>query len=401
MSVEHLDIGMYIHDINCGWLDHPFISRNFMINDSDQIDKIKKVGLREVYIDTDRSKKTAPVESRPVAEVNSEIEDGFLKLAKTDLSDIQSESPIANFQDELGPAKRIIAESNAIVRNIMADVRLGRQIQVERIDPLVEKISSSIFRNPDALSVLTRIKNKDDYTFLHSVSVCALLISFARYRDLDADKIRAIGQGGLVHDIGKMRVPDHILNKPGPLTDAEFDTIKRHPELGAEILQKTPDIDRIAVDITLYHHERYDGSGYPHKRAGLDIPEVARMAAIVDVYDAMTSNRCYKRKMEPTTALRKIFDWSRNHFDEHLTHLFIRTVGIYPTGTLVRLESGHLAIVTDQDRQDLLSPTVQTIYDINRKSFVTPRVTDLREVGIRIDRAENPERWGIDLSLYI
>jgi HD-GYP domain-containing protein (c-di-GMP phosphodiesterase class II) len=283
----------------------------------------------------------------------------------------------------------------------MQDARLGKAVQLDRVEPVVESITASILRNPGALLGLLRIKSKDDYTFLHSVSVCTLLVAFCRSRGLDEETTYQAGLGGLLHDTGKALVPDHILNKPGRLTDEEFAVIKRHPRDGYEILMKTPAIGPIPLDITLHHHERRDGSGYPDRLAGDAIGELAQMAAIVDVYDAITADRVYHKGIPAAEALRKILEWSKCHFNPGFAQEFVRCVGIYPVGTLVLLESGRLGVVVEPHETSLLTPKVNVFYNTRSETYIRPETLDLaRGLGFgggdRIVSPELPGKWQVD-----
>jgi HD-GYP domain-containing protein (c-di-GMP phosphodiesterase class II) len=269
------------------------------------------------------------------------------------------------------------------------------------VAPVVEDITASILRNPGALMSLLRIKTKDDYTFLHSVSVCTLLVAFCRTRDMDADTIYQAGLGGLLHDTGKALVPDSILNKPGRLTDEEFAIVRKHPRDGYEILKQTPGIGPIPLDITLHHHERHDGSGYPDKQGAAEIGELAQMAAIVDVYDAITADRCYHKGMPAAEALRKIYEWSKFHFNPQLVQAFMRCVGIYPVGTMVMLESGRLGVVVEAHETNLLAPKVNVFFNTKKNIYIKPETVDLSRAlgfggGDKIVRHESPQRWGVD-----
>jgi HD-GYP domain-containing protein (c-di-GMP phosphodiesterase class II) len=267
-------------------------------------------------------------------------------------------------------------------------------------------VTGSILRNASALMGLTVIKNKDDYTFLHSVSVCTLMVAFCRSRRMDAETIYQAGIGGLLHDTGKALIPDDILNKPGRLTDDEFAIVKRHPRDGHDLLLRTPGIGAIPLDITLHHHERRDGSGYPERQGADQISELAQMAAIVDVYDAITADRCYHKGIAPAEALRKIYEWSKFQFNPALTQDFMRCVGIYPVGTLVLLESGRLGVVVEAHDTSLLTPKVNVFYSTRSQAYIKPETVDLaRGLGFggadKIVRHESADKWQVDPQRFM
>ncbi len=386
---------MYIHDLNCGWIDHPFAFNKFRVKDKATIEKIVAYGIREVYIDTSLGLDIK--DGRTQEDVSSELERKLLQAASA-----VKPLPPTSMEEEIVVARQVHSEANKVVQNVLSDIRLGKQIEVERMEPVVERITESIFRNKDALTSLGRIKSKDSYTFQHSVSVCALLVSFARAMEFSVEMIHEMGIGGLLHDAGKMRIPDRVLNKPGALTDEEFIVMKSHAALGRDILRETPGISETAILIAAQHHERYDGTGYPDRLKGPEISEIGQMAAIVDVYDALTSNRVYHKGMEPTEALKKLFEWSKFHFNEELVQQFIRVIGIYPAGSLVSLDSGQLAVVVKPGEQNLLKPLVRIIFD-PRSGFVAPHDLDLadRHTREKIVSHELPDKWKIDPFKFI
>jgi len=390
IRTDQLKPGMYIHDLNCGWLDHPFISNAFHVRDQATVEKIYDLGIREVYIDT---LKGADVwEARTQQEVSADLDRRLQEIAAK-----QPEKPVtAALKDEVARARRLHGEANKIVRNMMDDIRLGQQIQVERVEPLVEGMVDSIFRNQDALLPLARLKNHDDYTFEHSVSVCALLVAFGRGMKFSREVIKEIAIGGLLHDVGKAKIPDSILNKPAKLTDDEFARMQGHVAQGVVLLQATPGISKIALEVTGQHHERFDGTGYPRKLAGEKISLYGQMAAIVDVYDAISSERVYHKGMSPTQALKKLLEWSEHHFDPKLVQAFIRAIGIYPTGTLVQLDSKRLGVVIEQNEGNLLEPVVRVFYHGGQRHYIPPEIVDLAKVQDRIASFENYEKWNID-----
>jgi len=390
IGIDQLQPGMFIHDLNCGWLDHPFLVNSFAVLDEKTVARIRAVGIREVYIDT---VKGADVwHARTQQEVSADLDRQMMAIAEKKV-EVPSAASLA---DEGPRARRMHSEANKIVHNLMEDVRLGQQIQVDRLEPMVESMVDSIFRNQDALLPLARLKHHDSYTFEHSVSVCALLVAFARGLHLDRATIKEVAIGGLLHDVGKARVPDEILNKPAKLSDAEFEQMKSHVVQSVVVLENTPGVSPTALAVAGQHHERFDGSGYPHKLVGQGITLHGQMAAIVDVYDAISSDRVYHKGMAPTQALKKLLEWSNHHFDPQLVQGFIRAIGIYPTGTLVRLESGRLGVVVEQNEGNLLAPVVRVFYHANKQYYIPPEMVDLAKSQDRIAAFETYEKWKID-----
>ena len=396
IRTEALRPGMYVHDLNCGWIDHPFLRSRFAVTSEAQVRKVVAAGVRELYIDTSRGDNVdhAPTVDEAKAALDREMRAAAL-VAMT-------RRPTAA-ADETSRARRVMGEATTIVRNVMADVRLGNQVRIEAVGQVVEKMTGSILRNRGALLSLARMKNKDDYTFMHSVSVGALLIAFCHDQGADAATIRDAGIGGMLHDIGKVRIAHAVLHKPGRLTEKELATMKTHVAHSQRILAATPGIPALAMDVAAQHHERHDGSGYPGGLAGDAIAPIGQMAAICDVYDAITSDRVYHRGLEPTEALRKIFEWSKFHFNPQLTQSFLRCIGIYPVGSLVQLESGRLALVVDQQHGNLLQPRVRVIYHTRAGHYLPPEDVDLAapHCNDRIVSHESPERWSIDPSRFL
>jgi len=396
---SQLRVGMAIHDLDCGWMDHPFVRARFVLASEDEIGKITRAGIRHVVIDC--SKGLDVREAPTLAEAQAKTEAEVTAIAGKPMKPVRS-----TLGEEMQRAVGIRRQAVNLVRTVMQDARLGKAVQSENVAPVVQNITESILRNSGALLSLMRIKTKDDYTFLHSVSVCTLLVAFCRSRGMDEDTIYQAGVGGLLHDTGKALVPDAILNKPGRLTDEEFAVIKRHPRDGYDFLRQTPEIGAIPLDITLHHHERRDGSGYPEMQNAAEISELAQMAAIVDVYDAITSDRCYHKGMPAADALRKLYEWSKFHFDPGLTQEFMRCVGIYPVGTMVMLESGRLGVVVEPHESNLLTPKVNVFFNTRSQTYIRPELLDLSRAfgfggGDKIVRHESPETWRVDPDKFL
>lgn len=272
---------------------------------------------------------------------------------------------------------------------------MGKALDANDALPLVEEISNSVMRNPGAVISLARLKKKDNYTYMHSVAVCALMVALARQLGMDETATRKAGLAGLLHDVGKLMIPDEILDKPGRLTDEEFAAIKSHPVEGHRMLLEGSGIDELALDVCLHHHEKVDGSGYPEGLSDQQISIYAKMGAVCDVYDAITSNRPYKNGWDPAESLRKMAEWSKGHFDPVVFQAFVKSVGIYPIGSLVRLESGRIGVVVDQTEKSLLAPKVKVFYSTKSKLRIPPEVLDLSTPVVRdkIVAREDPEEW--------
>ncbi len=403
---------MYVHNLNCGWLQHDFVRNRFRLEDADDVRKVQALGVAEIYIDTERGldPDALPAPAAAPKPLTEPLTKPRTKPRTKPLTEPLTEQPPAETlpardapaihthtksASRLERARSLHREATQIVRGMLGDIRLGKQIEMEKVEPLVGRIVDSIFSDQDALLPLARLKQHDSYTFQHSVSVCALMTAFARTLEVPREKIREIAIGALLHDVGKARVPDEILNKPGKLTDAEFDRMKNHVVQSKIILMATPGISPIALDVAAQHHERFDGTGYPNKLAGDQISLYGRMGAIVDVYDAITSDRVYHKGKPPTEALRKLLEWSANHFEPRLVKAFIRSVGIYPTGALVRLESKRLAVVQAQHGDKPMQPKVKLIFH-TAGHYLQPDDIDLRRSQDRIVGYEDFADWNID-----
>ena len=396
IKIEQLKPGMYVRDLNLSWMKHPFVGNSKKVSSEKVIEKIAGSGIEELYIDTERGLDVpdAPTEE----EVRREIQEEFHRIAE-EKSEISRTVPL---KEEIVKAKEIKTEARQTVYDIMEEIRSGKPIRTERVEPLVERMIESIFRNQDALISIARIKQLDEYTYMHSMSVCVLMISFGKQLGYDAGQLKEVGIGAMLHDIGKMKIPLEILNKNKKLSNHEYDQMKKHVEYSNMLLKETRGITDTSVIVALQHHERVDGTGYPGGIKGEKISGYGQAAAITDVYDAMTSQRCYQNRSEPSDVLKKLFEWS-SHFNRDLVEHFVRCVGIYPVGSLVRLESGFLAVVTGHNERDLLRPAVRAVYDVGRDKFIYPVDVDLSGTNSSdsIIGSESEEKWKIRADRYI
>jgi putative nucleotidyltransferase with HDIG domain len=387
ISVDQLVAGMYLREFCGSWMEHPFWRTSFVIEDARDIAAIRASSIREVWIDVKKGLDCAEGVSVEASEEEVERE----LLAAAEIGAPEQRKQVA-LDAEVTRAARICAKGREAVVSMFQEARMGKAIDADDCAPLVQEISNSVARNPGALISLARLKTADDYTYMHSVAVCALMIALARQLGLDDEETRLAGLAGLLHDMGKAMVPNGVLNKPGKLTDAEFAVIKKHPEYGFEALAKGGNVPEAVLDVCLHHHEKTDGSGYPKGLKAEQISLFAKMGAVCDVYDAITSNRPYKAGWDPAESLRKMAEWARGHFDEAVFHAFVKSLGIYPTGSLVRLESGRLGVVVEQSEKSLLMPKIKVFFSTKSNARIPPEEVDLSRPGVRdkIVGRENP-----------
>ncbi len=399
IPLEHLRLGMYIHELGGSWINHPFWKSAFKLADLRQLQQLRDSAVREVWIDTSKGLDVL-VEQAVAACAGGPDEPGQKGLAGA-VPDAPSGQRAAvqpaTLREEMARATRIIDQSRGAMRTMFQDVRLGKAIDPEHCLPLVNDITQSVARNPGALVSLARLKTSDDYTYMHSVAVCALMVSLAQQLNLnDADK-REAGLAGLVHDLGKALMPLDVLNKPGKLTDGEYTVMRGHPEAGHRLLVEAQGVGGIPLDVCLHHHEKVNGTGYPHRLKGDEISLFARMGAVCDVYDAITSNRPYKEGWDPADSVQKMAQWTREgHFDGAIFQAFVKSIGIYPTGSLVKLKSGRLAVVVDQGAASLLTPVLKAFYSTKASEPIVPVLIDLGAPGCseQIASRESPAAWG-------
>ncbi|KXB30042.1 phosphodiesterase [Dechloromonas denitrificans] len=391
IAVEHIRLGMHLQAFCGAWLDHPFWRTQFVLSDPNDIALILGSPIKEVWIDVAKG-------------LDLEFDASVTESETILLETIPVAAPViqekASFNDELKRASRIVAKGKEAVVSMFQEARMGKAIEADAAAPLVEEISNSVLRNPGALISLARLKTADDYTFMHSVAVCALMIALARQLGLDEQQTREAGMAGLLHDLGKAMIPLDVLNKPGKLTDAEFDLVKTHPDEGYKLLLTGSGISEMTKDVCLHHHEKVDGSGYPKGLNGEAMSLFAKMSAVCDVYDAVTSNRPYKAGWDPAESIKRMAEW-KGHFDPLVFQAFVKSLGIYPVGSLVRLESGKLGVVIEQGEQSLLKPKVKVFFSTKSQAYIKPEVIDLARSAEKIAGREDAAKWGIkDIDRY-
>lgn len=396
IAAEKLKPGMYLQALCGSWIDHPFWRSKFVITDPKDIRQIIDSGITEVWINlemgTDESSDAPAPAAAPAPSPDS--------VANTKKSRSTTAPKAVSMSDELQRAEKICHRAKNAVISMFQEVRMGKAISSDTANEVVQEISLSVMRHPGALISLARLKSADDYTYMHSVAVCALMVALSRQLNLDETQIREAGMAGLLHDLGKELMPTEILNKPGRLTEGEFAIMRGHPEAGHRLLLESNFVGEIPLDVCLHHHERIDGSGYPHGLNGSQISLFAKMGAVCDVYDAITSNRPYKAGWEPVESIQKMTEWCTDQYDEGIFQAFVHSIGIYPIGSLVRLSSGRLGVVIEQSEKSVVKPKVKVFFSTKSGTYIPPEIIDLSRPTIdckaeKIISHEDAKKWSI------
>ncbi len=397
IPTDQATLGMFLQSMEGSWLSHPFWKTRFLLNDPADLASLKASGVPHIWIDVAKGKDVLAEEApQPVPP----------KAAAPDVAPPPAPAPAAtpapapraapervSLKDEMAQAAEVVNRSRRAVMSMFNEARLGRAVSQEQSAMVVDELAGSVWRNPSALISLARLKTRDDYTYMHSVAVSAMMIALGQQLGLSEAEQREAGLAGLLHDVGKMLMPLEVLNKPGSLTDDEFAIMKSHPGKGHAALEASGAFSSGVLDVVLHHHEKMDGSGYPKKLSGDQISLLARMGAVCDVYDAVTSTRPYKNAWDPAASLARMAQW-KGHFDPKIFQAFVVSLGIFPVGTLVKLKSQRLAVVIDQTPGKLTQPQVRVFFSLKSNMPVDLQTLDLSTGTDAIVGREDPDTWG-------
>lgn len=381
IAVEHLAIGMYVTKGTGGLEDGKMLAQGFIYR-QETIDKIRAKGINNILIDTQRgddSPHALPLTNPPAA------------------------SKRKSLNKERENADKVYSEATELVSNLLNDVKLGKAIDVTPVEGLADEINNSVLNNPNALLCLSQIREKDKYLLEHSVNVGILMGIFSRHLGYKPNEVHQLVTGALLHDIGKVRVPNEILHKPGKLTEEEWEEMRRHVNYGVDVLKKSKGISKIALSICAQHHERLDGGGYPLGLANEKISAYGRLASIVDIYDAVTAKRVYHDGMPPADAMRLLLKLSLDQLDSKLVYQFIRCMSVYPVGSLVELTNGRLGVVREVNQEDSTRPRVKIIFNARHNHHESPKEIDLSKADpdLKIVSAVSPDIYGIHINDFL
>jgi len=398
IKVEDLQVGMYVVELDRPWLETAFLFQGFVLGSAKDL-KVLRDCCEFVYVDMERSTtKIARGKRRP----RSVAHRGSLRSNGREIA-LQRPYSVP-FEDEMGKVRSLHKQAKSHINAMFDDARMGRTVDTGGAKKMVKGLVGSIIRNPDALTWMTQLKSRDEYTALHSLNVCVLTLTFGRHLGMEESALEEIGLGGFMHDIGKLRVPLEVLNKPGKLTEGEFELMKKHPEYGRDLLNRSGGVPSSTLDIAFSHHERAVGQGYPRGIQQAQISQFARVVAIVDVYDAISSDRVYHKGLTPQDTMRKLYEWRNESLDGSLVEQFIQALGVYPVGSMVELNSGEVALVLSAEPDSRLLPRVMVVTSEDKRNILPHRMVNLAKEaerggdGLAIRRVVEQGAYGLDVK---
>ena len=373
VDVSELKKGMFVSELDRPWTETSFLLQGVLIKSNEDISQFQE-SCEYVYIDGEKSDESVHPHLKSIAAGTKATQFGASDVTKaSEMADLEQH----NFTQELKIAHKVHLRAREYIDRALEDVRLGQAVDTEAAKVIVGDIADSIARSPHAMVWLTNIKERDEYTSIHCMNVCVLAVSFGRSLGMPKAELEILGLGGLLHDLGKIRVPLEILNKPSSLTAEEFEIMKTHPVIGYDMLREQGSVPDVVLDIVKHHHERRNGKGYPSKLDGDQINNMTRIVAIVDVYDAITSDRCYHDAITPYDAVKNMYEWVNEEFDKDIIEKFIKCLGIYPIGCVVELNMGHVGLVVSASEKSKLRPIVLLVQNSKKETFPNPKLINL------------------------
>jgi HD-GYP domain-containing protein (c-di-GMP phosphodiesterase class II) len=410
LPVEHLKLGLYVSQLDRPWIETPFLFQGFAVQDEQELAELRRL-CRSVFVEVTateaeelRKLSAKPGQSDGKARERPAAQHLSLHAIEKNLTALQGQVPVKDsvpLKAELTEAKTVHAQAKQAVSQMMDRLRRGRGLDVPQLESAVDSMVESVVRNRDAMGWLARMKDKDDYLYRHSLAASVWALAFGRHLGLDKDTLKALGIGAMLLDIGKTKLPTELLQKTAKPTAEEWLLIRAHVEHGLEFVRSIPKMDEQVIAMVGTHHERFDGEGYPRKLSGDAIPLIGRIAGIVDCYDAMTSERHYAKPKSTYDSVRELKRLGGTWFQSELVELFIQAVGVFPTGTLVELNTGEVGVVVGQNRFRRLRPEVMLILDAQKKLRADFVIADLQEQSGAV--GDTPSVWitrGLEAGAY-
>ena len=402
ISISYLEIGMYVSDLDRPWIDTPFLLEGFHVQTEKEITTLSRY-CSFVYIDPSRGRAQA---NNVIKSTNSKIQHYLERFLQGGKKKTEYEIKTST-KKELPKVKVAVENATKSIVNIMKNIKRGEDIHFDNIEQVVDPIIDSVIRNPEAYVWLSMMKGVDEYSYRHSINNCALAIVFGRHLGIPKEELKILAVGLLMMNAGNIFIPEEILNKPGALSDGEYKLVQTHVKHSVDIIKKIKGMPRDVINIALTHHERFDGSGYPSGLTGTRIPVYGRIAAIIDCYGALTTSTCYKTAKSPYSSLQSMYNWRGTSFQSELIEQFLQCMGVYPTGTIVEMTNGVVAIVISQNATQRMRPKIMLLIDENKKHLLEYTTVDLVKeykdssgYPLNIRRGLDPEECGIDPTEY-
>ena len=378
VPVEELEFGVYISELDRPWTETPFMFQGFVLKDDKQLEILKK-HCKKVTIDLEKGPDLQDVRLQKRAGPN---QPSVLESIKTKVRYEEK----ASVDEEMPAARAATRKTEGVLQDIFNAVQAGKALDAPRVKEAVTSMTDSVVRNPDAMLLLAKMKQKGEHTLDRALGVSIYMITFGRFLQLPRDQLDLLGMLGLLQDIGKTRVPEDVLAKEGKLSNAEMAVCKSHVSHSVEILKETAGLPTELPTLSALHHERFDGSGYPSGLKGAQIGLFGSIAGLVDCFDALTHPRPYGEALAPSNALNMLYNGRDTQFDRPLVEQFIQCIGIYPVGALVEMNSGDIGIVIAQNLVRRLQPRVMLVLDAKSIPKKPPLILDLaREPKVNVD----------------
>lgn len=404
IDTRNLLVGMYIQELDRPWVETPYLFQGFKINEQSEVTGLQ-VLCDYVYIDSELGIDT-PIEFNHSIATRKPTTEQLIRISSSSTEN-STYRDTTTVEQELETAKCVYHDAHQAVGNLFLQIQAGDNISTPEVQSVTNNVVNSVLRYPDAFMLLRKLQQKDSHRLSRAVDTCALAASFCRHLGFPEDELRAIAMGALLLDIGTIRLPAKLLDKPGPLTPASVKLVRHHIEFGLDILNTSGGLPRVCTEMLATHHERFNGRGYPNRLKESQIPVSGRIAAIIDCYDAMTSERTYKKTLSPHDAICELYKWREVDFSGEFVEQFIQCLGIYPTGTLVELSSGQVGIIISQNRVRCLYPRLLLVLNADKEHYEKPHTLDLWEHAqkykgrvMEIKKALDPKDVDLDPGDY-
>ncbi|MDH5601661.1 MAG: HD-GYP domain-containing protein [Gammaproteobacteria bacterium] len=403
-NINELSLGMYVCDLDRPWIESSFLFQGFEIHTEAEIQKLSNE-CKFVYVDTEKSSAHDKSLQGHITKNNISQALEFVDTVILNVNDMYDDT----FSEDLEKAKILHNSTQDYIEQAFTVLRNGGELDVDKAKEAVGDLVEQVMQNPDALVWLTQLKEKDKYTAVHSVNVCILSLTFGRELKLTEAELNILGLGALLFDIGKSRITDEILKKTDSLNQNELLLMKAHSYLGYAMLEESKNIPKEVLDIVLNHHERLNGMGYPNCRKGSEISRYTRIVSIVDTFDAMISDRCYKDAFQPQHALNELYNMAPYELDQDLIEAFIKCIGIYPVGSIVELNTGHTGVVVKLSEMHKLKPVVGLVLNRKHEPYEVIRFLNLSSAiwqkssgdKVEITKILEPHAYNIDVREVI